>query len=265
MATYGPFPRDTEGKIILDPLFDERPLRDDLSVAEATPAPMPAEGAPPPAPPPVPSPARMRGDTPTPIGQLRPGQPVSPAPEDWRMWLSGVALLMLLLTALAALWPRAAAPLPATAAAPTVAALTPTVLLARALVAFDVPHGTPVGALEAGRSYALLDERDGWRQLVVPGSGTLWVRAWEMDGAAPPTPMPTATLAPSPAPVVRPAPVAQPVIVPVGPPVTCLPVTDADNGGRYLGDACGATTEARQATALALLQSAPPPTGRAQP
>lgn len=279
MSTAYPLPRDRNGRILIDDsaLLDAPP-------PEATP---PAE-APAPAGPPPAAPRRHGGETPTPFGQLRPGGPVggeprasSSAGERWQLALGWVAALAILGLAGWALF-FAPAPAAAPAETPPVAATgaageappvagqaaatptpTPAAELARAIVVFDVPEGTPVGALEPGRGYTLLEERGGWRQLEVPGSGQVWARAWEMDGEAPPapTPLPTAAPAPPPPAPVAPRPAAQaPVVVPVGPSVTCMPVVDADNGNRYLGDACGASSEERRARALELLQAAPPPT-----
>lgn len=242
-TTYGPefFARGPDGKILLAPLIDAEELRD-----EPAPAPQPAPSVEPAAAA-QPGPRRRGGDAPTPIGALRPGAG-DPAP--------------------------AAQPEPPVADTPPAATLAagasgapapaPPATLTRAIVVFDAPDGAPVGALEPGRGYSLVEERGGWRQLDVPGSGVVWARAWEMDGQAPPSPAPLPTMAPA-APAQAPAPPPAPaqvpaVVAPAGPAVTCLPVVDADNGGRYLGDACGATSEERQARALELLQAAPPPT-----
>lgn len=264
-TTYGPefLRRGPDGKILL---IDDSSLRDEPPPAAPPPAPPAAEA-------PAPAAPRRHGDAPTPFGQLRPG-PVggggqAPARDDWRLWLGsglavaiiGLAIWAIVQTYQAPTQP-AAAPSAAVIGTPAPAAsAVPTATIARAIVVFDAVGGAPIGALEPGRPYVLLVERGDWRQLEVAGSGIVWARAWEMDGAMPPQPTPLPTLAPAPpAPVVRPAQQSAPAVVPVGPAVTCLPVTDADNGGAYLGEACGATSAERQATALALLQAAPPPT-----
>jgi hypothetical protein len=209
-----------------------------------------------PAPEPAPSPvARRSGDTPTPFGQLTGQRAAPPADAAVTAWLVGAALVALLAFAVWALWPPVApapvAPAAEAASAPAQAE-PPALALARPVVAFDAPHGAALGALEAGRPYAVAQERDGWRQLDAAGSGLVWVRAWEMDGTPAPLPTPQPTAAPAPP---RPAPA--PVVAPVGPAVTCLPVIDADNNNAYLGEACGATSAERQRRALELLQAAP--------
>lgn len=281
-ATTYPLPRGADGRI----LIDDSALRDDEPREEAPPAGAAAAGSAAPPPPPSAGPRRSSGEAPTPFSQLRPGASAGGAPlpaERWRLILAWVAALAILGgTAYALLIaPPGTAPTASRAAAtaaageaspvaasspagPTVTA-TPAAELTRAIVVFDVPNGTPVGALEPGRAYTLIGEQGDWRQLDVPGSGKVWARAWEIDGEAPPEPtvLPTAAPAPPPPAVSAPAPrpaAPAPAVVPVGPAVTCMPVVDADNGNRYLGDACGATSEARQAEALRLLQAAPPPT-----
>jgi hypothetical protein len=244
--TAQPFvpPRGPDGKILLDTSAlideDERPA----------PAPEPVlrtgkVGETPPAP------RKRTGDLPTPWGQ--------PAPTAASPWLTaasgGVMLLILLaLVYMAVNAPAAPPTVPPTAAITTPATEAPGIelprpTLERAVVAFAEPGGAPVGALEPGRPVLTVEERDGWRLLDAEGSGTVWVRAWEMDGSGPPTPTPQPTAAPTVAP--RPAPA---VVVPVGPAVTCVPVVDGDNGNAYLGDACGATSAERQQRALELLQ-----------
>lgn len=262
MTTYGPFPRGADGKIILGPLIDDSALRDEPP--PAPPAPAPAAAGSPAAPP------RRPGDAPTPFGQLRPG-PVggapAPAADSWRLWLAAGVVLAVLAAAIYALLPRAVVPAALTASAAATAApapaatptATPPAELARAIVVFDAPGGAPIGALEPGRRYVLLDEAGGWRQLDVPGSGEVWARAWEMDGAAPPTATPQPTPAPAPPPVVRPAP-AQVVQPPPVPQRICREVLDADNGNRSLGQACGLTLDEVHAEALRMLAAAPPPT-----
>lgn len=66
-------------------------------------------------------------------------------------------------------------PTPAPAAA--VSAVLPNTL-ARAVVAYDAPEGRVIGAIERGRSYALL-ARSGvdWLQADVSGSGVVWLRS----------------------------------------------------------------------------------------
>jgi hypothetical protein len=76
------------------------------------------------------------------------------------------------------------------------------------------------------------------------------VRAWEVQGQPKPTAIP-----PTPVPTSVPGPVYQPAYVPLQPAQTCVPVLDGDFGG-LLGQACGATSEERQARALELLQAA---------
>jgi hypothetical protein len=177
--------------------------------------------------------------------------------------VAGYALIFAPAASPAATQPAAAVAAGDASPVAATATTTPTTTLARAIVVFDVPDGTPVGAIEPGRGYTLIEERDGWRHLQVASSGTVWARAWEMDGEAAPTPLPTAAPAPPPPPAVSvpaPRPAPAPAVVPVGPQITCVPVVDADNANRYLGDACGTTSEARRAEALRLLQQAPPPT-----
>lgn len=248
-STY-PLPRDEQGRIITSPLL---PTDDLVDPVEAPPTPI-LQTAPVGSPPPA-APARRPGELPTPFGQ-QPGKAAAPQRLTPRQ-IAAAAGVAVLLVALgwAALRTAPPAPAPAPTAAPTAAApptATPLPLLARAVVAFDAPDGTPVGALDPGRAYRLVEERGIWRQLDVAGSGTVWVRSWEMDGLPPiePTPLPTAvpTLAPPPAPA-----------APAAPAATCVPVLDGDNNNAYLGEACGATSEERRQRALELLQAAPPP------
>lgn len=246
----GPMPRDAHGRIIVGPLFGPAVLDDQVPVEPEAPRPVAAV--------PATTATRRPGETPTPFGQQRGVSPAAPAPvQPKHRWAAyGLAALLCAAAAWAffasatpAASPTAAPTAAATAApAPTAAALT----LARAVVAYDAPDGAPVGALEPGRPYTVAQVRDGWRQLDAQGAGLVWVRAWEMDGASPPTatPLPTAI----PVPTAIPAPV---VVVPVGPAVTCVPVVDGDNGNAYLGEACGTTAEERQARALDLLVAAP--------
>lgn len=284
MAGTYPLPRDRDGRIITGDLLGTTVALAEGEPETPPPAP-PAEPPPPPARAAEPAPVRrVAGVAPTPFGQLAgAGAARTPAGGDWRQWVSGAAVLALLLAAAwyaltvyqaapaAALPPAAAAtPAPATTAAATPAAPSPVaapppaataapapLTLARAVVAYDAPGGQAVGALEPGRAYTVLDERDPWRLLDVAGSGPVWVQIWEMDGTGLPTAVPApAPDAPAPAPRRTSAPV---VVQEVGPPITCVPVLDGDNGNAYLGDACGATSAERQATALALLEAAPPP------
>jgi hypothetical protein len=190
-----------------------------------------------------------------------PGKPTVPTRRTWLAWGAGALLAVLVAWAIAAQGTPAPAPTATPTAAPTAAATAPAAavvptsrpMLPRAIAAFDAPDGTVVGALDAGRCYTLEDKRDGWRQLNVCGSGLVWVRAWEMDGSGPPTATPEPT--PIPLPTADPRPVQ---VIPQGPPVTCQPVVDGDNGNAYLGEACGVTSEERQQRALELLQQATP-------
>lgn len=237
--------------------------------------------APPAPPPPTPdaphAPARRDTLTPTPFGQFRPGQPAQPAPANPRAawaWvvlglLAGLVLLVVVLR-----WPQASAsdadapnvaPQAADAAdagptAPT-AAPAEVLALARAVVAFDAPIGTPIGALEVGRAYTVAAAQGDWRQIDATDAGLVWVRGWEVDGREPPAPTPVPTRAPAPLPPApRSVPAAAPAFVPVSPPVTCLPVADQTFGTNvYLGDCCGATSAERQQCAAGLLQNAPLP------
>jgi hypothetical protein len=66
--------------------------------------------------------------------------------------------------------------------------------LARAVVAYDAPEGTVLGAIEPGRPYQLL-ARSGaaWMQLAIEGSGTVWVRRQDLEDVVDlATPHPTA-------------------------------------------------------------------------
>jgi len=254
-SSYVP-PRGLDGRIVLGPLLDPSALRDE---APAPPAPAPSPAAPTP----IHGTPRRTGAMPTPFGQPR-GGASTPTPRTPRQqWVLRGAYALAALLCAAAGWAwfaaSSAAPAPAVqpTAAPSAATVAPpaaTTVLGRAVVAYDAPDGAPVGALDAGRPYTVAEELGSWRQLDVAGSGLVWVRAWEMDGIAPPTPTPLPTAIP--VPTAAPAPVR---VVPVGPAVTCVPVLDGDNGNAYLGEACGATSEQRQARALELLQAAPQP------
>lgn len=263
MGTYGPFPRDAEGKIIVGPL----PLIETSAIEEAPPAAAPAppdeemvgaqgSGNPPP---------RRVGTTPTPFGQLRPAAIATAStrfPADWLPWLIAGLLLALatwvLLTggltgglppqaaATSAAAALASATLPDPGAAPTV---TPTgAALTRAIVAYDAPGGVPIGAMEPGRPYQVIEERDGWRQLMMTPGGAIWARAWEMDGLPPPTLTPTAP-PPSPVPVVP----ERPAYQPPPPAVRCK---DVILDGAYLGPACGRTDDEIWAEAARLTEAA---------
>jgi hypothetical protein len=243
-------PRGPDGKILIGPLFDAKALEDERPAEPVLQTSKVGEAPPPP--------RKRTGELPTPFGQQQAPKPAT-APA-WQTWAAyGVAGLIVALGVGVLL--RQEAPAAPPAAPPTAAITTPATeapgielprpRLTRAVVAFAEPGGAPVGALEPGRPVLTVEERDGWRLLDAEGSGTVWVRAWEMDGIGPPTPTPQPTAAPTVAP--RPAPA---VVVPVGPAVTCVPVVDGDNGNAYLGDACGATSAERQARALELLQQA---------
>jgi hypothetical protein len=239
MTSYSP-PRGADGKILIASFEDEvQPAEPVLRTAPVGQAP-----------------ARAAGDMPTSFDSLRPGGATVPktAPPSQRQWLAigaGVALAVLGALALRAQGGPAPVAQPTAQPAPATAAPVPTSrpMLERAVAAFDAPGGTVVGALDTGRCYTLSEERDGWRHLDVCGSGLVWVRAWEMDGVAPP--VPTEPPPPTAAPIFQPA--APVVVQPVGPAVTCVPVVDGDNGNAYLGDACGTTSEERQQRALELL------------
>jgi hypothetical protein len=265
-----PLPRDSTGRIITGPLFATGELDDTPPPAEEQApepilrtAPVGAAVEPPP------PPRRRPGETPTPFGQLAPGARATPKSDrDWRQLAPGALALLLVAALIYAIGSRStpttpAVPAPTGAAASAAAAATappnPTArpTLARAVVAYDAPNGHAVGALEPGRGYDLTADRGDWRQLNAVGSGLVWVRSWEMDGLSPPEPTPLPTIAPTPPPPPAPANPAPVRVVPVGPPVTCVPVVDGDNGNAYLGDACGTTSEERQAKALELLQNAP--------
>jgi hypothetical protein len=65
--------------------------------------------------------------------------------------------------------------------------------LLRAVVAYDAPEGTVLGATLLGRPYQLL-ARSGpaWLQLAIDGSGRIWVRRDELEGVVDvATPFPT--------------------------------------------------------------------------
>jgi len=254
-SSYVP-PRGLDGRIVLGPLLDPAALRDEAPatpVASSPAAPTLRAGTP-----------RRTGAMPTPFGQPR-GGASTPTPRTQRQqWVLRGAYALAALLCAAAVWAwfaaSSAAPAPTAApsapSAPSAATVAPpaATVLGRAVVAYDAPDGAPVGALDAGRSYTVAQELGSWRQLDVAGSGLVWVRAWEMDGIAPPTPAPLPTAIP--VPTAAPAPVR---VVPVGPAVTCVPVLDGDNANAYLGEACGASSAERQARALELLQAAPQP------
>ncbi|WP_165360851.1 hypothetical protein [Candidatus Chloroploca sp. Khr17] len=243
-------PRGADGRIIVGPLFgdsDAPPPEADAPVAPDAP---PSAHAPPAAPA-----ASRRQDAPTPFGMLRPeAGPLSPGPRRSARLVLAVALACLLLGGgLWATWPRPEpVALPdATNPAPPTAATAARPVLPRAVVAFAAPDGVAVGALEPGRPYTTLTTQDGWLRIAADGSGTVWIRAWELTGSGPPTATPTATALPTATP--RPAP--PPPAAPVAPALTCVPVIDGNFGGT-LGEACGATSAERQQRALELLQAA---------
>jgi hypothetical protein len=68
--------------------------------------------------------------------------------------------------------------------------------LVRAVVAYDAPEGTVLGATLPGRPYELV-ARSGvvWVQLVIDGSGRVWVRRQDLEGVEDvATPVPTEQL-----------------------------------------------------------------------
>ncbi|MBP1467999.1 hypothetical protein EYB53_019940 [Candidatus Chloroploca sp. M-50] len=246
-------PRGADGRIIVGPLFGDGDPPPPADAAAPTSDPPPSAHAPPAAR--APAPAR-HADAPTPFGMLRPGATTAPAgPRRHARLILAVALACLLLGGgLWATWPRPhpAAPPVATNPAPPPAATTARHVLPRAVVAFAAPEGVAVGALEPGRPYTTLATQDGWLRIAADGSGTVWIRAWELTGSGPPTATPTATPLPTATP--RPAPPPPPA-APVAPALTCVPVIDGNFGGT-LGHACGATSVERQQRALELLRAA---------
>jgi hypothetical protein len=147
-----------------------------------------------------------------------------------------------------------AAPATTEAAAAAAVVVEGTERLPFAVVAFAAPEGAPIGALEPGRAYTVVAEQGQWAHLDVAGSGAVWVRTWELRGQPQPTAVPP-TVVPTSAPAAPAAP-APAFIAPIAPASTCVPVVDGDNGNAYLGDACGASSEERQARALELLRAA---------
>jgi hypothetical protein len=263
MGAYGPLPRDVDGKIIVGPL----PLIDTTNIEDVAPA---VAAAPPvedvAAPQqPVGSPQRRAGTTPTPFGLLRPGAATIPPNRlivSWIPWVIMGLLVALFAWALfmngqagdrlprSAATPAAAALAPATLPVPAVnPTVSPTVAaLARAIVAYDAPGGSPIGALEPGRSYQMIEERNGWRQLAMTPGGAIWARTWEMDGIPPPTPTPT-ELPPS----LVPAPPLRPAYQPPRPTVRCK---DVVLDGVNLGQACGGTDAEIWAEAARMTEAA---------
>lgn len=204
MSTYIP-PRGPDGKI-LPPGVDPAPT-------------------PPSAPPAAPATAAdpLAGRRPL-SEHLEPQAAAAPQASS-RRTMGLVALATMLITvaliALAQSGPRTATPVatatPAVAAvaAPSTVAAdahTPTPAttpLPVAVIAYDAPAGSPIGALEPGRPYRPVARAGAdWMQLEVNGSGLLWVRAADLGplAADPPdtTPLPDAfppTPTPSPTPV----------------------------------------------------------------
>jgi hypothetical protein len=140
---------------------------------------------------------------------------------------------------------------PVEAAQPTVevqSASAPT--LAYSIVAFDAPNGTPLGAIEIGREYTILEEYGDWMFLDVERSGKIWTRTYEFYGTPPPTPLPTAI------PVVVP-PRAQAPVIQAPAPAPVMPCQAVVEGDRHIGTACGWTSEARKDEALRILSQTP--------
>lgn len=89
-------------------------------------------------------------------------------------------------------------PPPTLAPVQQVAAVPPNTLT-RAVVAYDAPNGAVLGAIEAGRSYQLI-ERYGadWLHADVDGSGAVWLRSADVTGL----PSDLADVQPPPPPVI---------------------------------------------------------------
>jgi hypothetical protein len=235
-------PRGPDGRIIIGPIIDDEPVQD--TAPEVSPER--------PSVPPAPVRRIARSDGPTSFEALRPGAASVPPATSWRVWVAGFGVLALLIFGLWALLGSAPAePVPTTPAPISTAlpAATPPTL-PFAVVAFDAPGGEAVGAIESGRAYTLISSEGDWMHIEATGSGSVWVRTWEVQGQPKPTAIP-----PTPVPTSVPVPGYQPASVPLQPAQTCVPVLDGDFGG-LLGQACGATTEERQARALELLRAA---------
>jgi len=170
-------------------------------------------------------------------------------------------------------WPAIAAQLaaaPSPAPVPTAGQAPPTAAppasaaqLPAAMVAYDRPGGTVIGALEPGRPFLVVAHSgEEWLQLDVgtPEQPNLvWTPAW--DGApavaglldlATPTPVPTATPVPYVAPAWAPLPDPAYVAPTAIPQATCKAVI---LDGEEIGQACGYTSAEVQATAQALLST----------
>jgi hypothetical protein len=165
-----------------------------------------------------------------------------------------VAGVLLLIVAINALMPARPAPAPPTR--PTVAVTTPTSglpRLPRAIIAYAAPDGAALGAIEPGRAYAVREERpDGWRRLDVAGSGEVWVRGWELDGAPPtPTATPVATATPLPTTPPPPLPAAPqaPAWVPPPAPVAAPAAPEQYCASNAYANACSDDPAAAQAAA----------------
>ena len=174
------------------------------------------------------------------VGQLRAAGHIAPAPTP------ALDPIIIIASPLPQGIPPTAVP------AAQVAAVLPNTLRG-AVVAYDAPAGNVLGAIEAGRTYALLARYGAeWLQADVAGSGVVWLKADQVLDLPPGL----ADLEPTPAPVVveRPIYVSAPpaaaeaaptVSEPSAPPPTMAPQTAAILD-RSAWAAAAATAQARR-------------------